>query len=121
MRILKLMGTIAWIGFLSQAAYGSSIQGCEMTGVSGLWPGADGVWFGSSRMEWRDCEDGNNYTAICSHQGSGENMDSCTCIINDNKTYEKSCQGLVSSADLSVASVQCCGFFKTDSELESQP
>lgn len=96
---------------LAQTASANSNVECDVTGISGLWPDGVGGWYGSSKMEWRDCADGNSYVATCTHQGSGDTMGSCVCQVNDSVEYEKSCLGLVSSSDLGEASRQCCGYF----------
>lgn len=110
-RILLIM-TLSSSGFLASNAFSNSTPTCEMTAVSGLWPDDQGGWYGSSRMDWRDCSDGNSYRATCTHRGSGESMESCVCLVNDSLNYERNCQGLVSTPDLAEASRQCCGYFE---------
>ncbi|HYX39341.1 MAG TPA: hypothetical protein VE954_40080 [Oligoflexus sp.] len=94
-----------------QAVEGQT-QDCETSGISSLWQAESGAWMGSSKIEWRQCADGNDYVADCTHQGSGVSMESCSCTVNTSLAFEGSCQGLISSDDLQEASRQCCGFFK---------
>ncbi|WP_141733249.1 hypothetical protein [Oligoflexus tunisiensis] len=121
MRISQLMSVFSSVGLLSSAAYGSlrmepgpEAEGpaCVVTGTSSLWQDGKGGWTGASRMEWQDCADGNNYLAACIHRGSGENMESCACFINNSWVYDRSCEGMNLTADLGEASRICCGYFE---------
>lgn len=87
------------------------IPSCIMQATSGIWPDGKGSWTGSSTVDWLDCSDGNNYSARCSHRGSGATMEQCACYINGELAYEKDCQALELEEDLLGASQLCCGFF----------
>jgi hypothetical protein len=83
---------------------------CDIQAISSLWPDSAGGFVGSSKVEWNDCSDGNDYLARCLHHGSGQTMESCSCEVSGVSLGERGCAQPSGEDNLIAVSRTCCGF-----------